>query len=67
MKKIVLLATALVFTASSVFAAPTPAPEPRPTRQVCKTVNGKEQCKTYKVHKKKPAAKKAPAKKKAAK
>jgi hypothetical protein len=30
-------------------------------------VNGKEQCKTYKVHKKKPAAKKAPAKKKAAK
>lgn len=64
MKKILILATALTFAAGSAFAAPAAAPEPKPTRQVCKTVNGKEQCKTYKVHKKKPAAKKPAAKKK---
>lgn len=69
MKKIALIATLLAFTAGSALAAPSavPTPEPRPTRQVCKTVNGKEQCKTYKVHKKKAPAKKAPAKKAPAK
>ena len=68
MKKLALIATVLAFTAGSAIAAPAAVPnsEPKPTRQVCKTVNGKEQCKTYKVHKKKPAAKKTtkkPAKK----
>ena len=69
MKKLALIATLLAFTAGSALAAPSavPTPEPRPTRQVCKMVDGKQQCKTYKVHKKKPAAKKAPAKKAPAK
>jgi hypothetical protein len=65
MKKLVLIATLLAFTAGSALAAPSavPTPEPRPTRQVCKMVDGKQQCKTYKLHKKKAPDKKAPAKK----
>jgi hypothetical protein len=60
MKKLALIATLLAFTAGSALAAPSavPTPEPRPTRQVCKMVDGKQQCKTYKVHKKKAPAKK---------
>jgi hypothetical protein len=58
MKKSLLLATAIIFAAGTVFAAPA---EPLPTRHVCHMIDGKEKCKDYKIHTK--PAKKAPAKK----
>ena len=49
MKKIAILATLLAFG----FAVPAMAAEDAPkTKQVCKDVKGKKQCKTIKIHKK---------------
>jgi len=58
MKKILMIASALMFVASvSLSAAPAYAAEPS-TKKVCHVQHGKEVCKTVKVHTKQAKKKK---------
>lgn len=63
MKKLLVLLTLLCFSMGAFSADKVSAVEikpPKKTKQVCKVVKGKKQCKTIKIHKKIANATKVP-------